>query len=108
MKRIILVLFFLIIPNLINSNVSQFKTTFTITYNSITLEEAAKFEKEIRKQHKEACNVDIRLSKASSDSVYVITLLDDISSSTIDIYPDTDNLNTTTLEVEDSAQLITP
>ena len=38
----------------LKNEVKKFKTTFIITYNAISLEDAAKVEKQIRKQHKSA------------------------------------------------------
>lgn len=42
----------------------KFKTVFTITYNAISLEEAAKLEKKLMKEHSDACDLSISLSKA--------------------------------------------
>lgn len=41
--------------------VAQFKTVFTITYNSLTLEQAAALEKIVREQHEKACDVKVVL-----------------------------------------------
>jgi len=43
----------------------NFKVTFTITYNSITLQEAAYLEKAINIQHSEACTREVDLEKIS-------------------------------------------
>lgn len=39
----------------------KFKTTFTITYNEITLKEAADLESLIQKQHASSCKVKTNL-----------------------------------------------
>lgn len=40
---------------------AEFKTVFTITYNSLTLEQAAALEKVVRQQHEKACGVTVSL-----------------------------------------------
>ena len=57
----------------------KFKTVFTVQYNEMTLEEAAKKEKEFRKLYKDACKVDVTLSEishgtmtfSSAESIYM-------------------------------------
>lgn len=39
----------------------MFKVTYTVVYNAQTLEQAAKTEKEIREQFKDACEVKVSL-----------------------------------------------
>jgi len=39
----------------------NFKVTYTITYNSITLQEAADLEKAIRASHRKACKIEVDL-----------------------------------------------
>jgi len=44
----------------------KFETKFTITFNSISLEEAARLETVIKDKFKDACKVDVELKKLSS------------------------------------------
>jgi len=44
----------------------KFETTFTVTFNKITLEEASKLETLIKKNLKDACTIDVRLDGVDS------------------------------------------
>jgi len=44
----------------------KFETQFTITFNSVSLEEAARLETVIKDKFKDACKVDVELKKLSS------------------------------------------
>jgi len=54
----------------------EFEVTYTITYNSLTLSEAAELEEKIRKEHKDACKVNISVKE--SNSYPVSSLIDSI------------------------------
>ena len=41
----------------------KFETRYTVTYNSISLEEAAKLEKRIKSEHMDACVVEVELDE---------------------------------------------
>lgn len=51
----------------------EFEVTYTITYNSITLAEAAKREMEIKKQHRKACKVKTSVKEISDFTASYIT-----------------------------------
>ena len=46
-------------------NKSRFEVTLKVTYNSITLDQAAMIERMARDQYKDACKVDIDLKPAN-------------------------------------------
>ncbi len=48
----------------------KFKTTLTVVYNAITLEEAAAKEQAFRELYKDACEVDIEL-EAANETVFI-------------------------------------
>lgn len=50
----------------------KFEVKYTITYNAITLDEAAKKEKDIKKKYKDACKVEIKLEKPCSEGTLLI------------------------------------
>ena len=71
MKRMLIALL-IIVPSLAFAEVAQtpqkFETTITITYNSISLEEAAEIEKQVKRNHvvkKDACKVEIKLREVN-------------------------------------------
>ncbi len=69
MKRIILLaaLLTVLTIGLIGDNKpKQFEITFTITYNTMTLADAAKKEAAIRDLFKDACKVDVSVKEASN------------------------------------------
>ena len=57
----------------------KFQVTYKITYNSMTLEEAAEMEKVVKATHKGACSIKVTVEERScasitiSDSNWVIT-----------------------------------
>lgn len=57
-----------------DSEAQKFEVTFTVTYNAISLEDAAKKEKEFREQFKDACKVDISIKKVTEAGTYRIIL----------------------------------
>lgn len=52
---------------------AKFKTTFNITYNEITLQEANNIEAQIRKQHKKACTLKTNLNNTDNYGSLFIT-----------------------------------
>lgn len=44
----------------------EFTVTYTVTYNSVTLEEASKLEMQIKKENKDACTVDVTVKEIST------------------------------------------
>jgi len=44
-------------------SVQEFKVTYSVVYNSITLSKAAQIEKEIKRMFNDACKIDIKLEK---------------------------------------------
>ena len=56
----------------------KFEVTYTITYNSVTLSEAAELEEKIREEHKDACKVSVAVKEPSS--FLIGSLIDSISS----------------------------
>lgn len=49
----------------------QFEVKFTITYNSITLSEAAMLEEKIKKEYDDACSVDIKVNEPASGTISI-------------------------------------
>ena len=41
----------------------KFKTTFTVVFNAMTLEESARMETVIKKKFSDACSIDVELEK---------------------------------------------
>ena len=58
----------------------KFEVTYTITYNSVTLSEAAELEEKIREEHKDACKVSVAVKEPSSFLIGIGSLIDSISS----------------------------
>jgi len=81
MRKWILVLlvlvFFVSTASALNDKASKFKTTFKITFNSITLEEAAKLEKQIKKVFKDACSLDTTVSGVNDGYLATTTISPD-------------------------------
>jgi len=46
-------------------NLEKFRFTVTITYNSLTLEEAAAKEREIKTRHNDACSIQMKVTPVS-------------------------------------------
>ena len=67
-KLLLLSLFFMFAVNLeaeVNQKPQKFEVVYTITYNAITLEEAADKEILIKKRFKDACKVETDVDKPS-------------------------------------------
>ena len=54
----------------------KFTVTYTITYNSLTLEEAAKKELAIKESNKEACEVKVELKKLDNVALDTVAYVD--------------------------------
>ncbi len=67
---IMLVLFSILLTASTDKKPKQFKVTFTVTYNSITLTKAAELEKVFRDRFSDACNVDIKLEETTGIIFY--------------------------------------
>lgn len=67
MKKLILFTIFLLFPLTVNVAPKKFKVTFTITFNELSLQQAADKEEEIRERFKEACEIDFELVGVESD-----------------------------------------
>lgn len=62
MKKLTLFTIFLLFPLTVNVAPKKFKVTFTITFNELSLQQAADKEEEIRERFKEACVIDVELA----------------------------------------------
>jgi len=63
MKKLLFFLVIFLISVVVISDVNKFKVTFSITFDQITLEQAAKIEKQLLKQFKnDSCEIKIELS----------------------------------------------
>jgi hypothetical protein len=49
---------------------AEFKTVFTIIYNSLTLEQAAALEKIVRQQHEKACCVGVSMEHVGTVNTF--------------------------------------
>lgn len=65
MKSII-VLLLIVLSSVAISDGKKFTVTFTVTYNTISLEDAAKKESVFRELYKDACTVDVSVKESSS------------------------------------------
>lgn len=59
----LLLLFALPVFGDVNPEPQKFAVTVTITYNAISLEEAAKLEAEVKKEHPKACEVKVSVGE---------------------------------------------
>ena len=50
----------------------QFKVTYTVIYNSISLADAAKLEAQVIKEHADSCDISVELSGLSDTTNLVI------------------------------------
>jgi hypothetical protein len=57
----------------VNQEEQKFEVIYTITYNSITLREAARIENQIKKDYKDACSVKLECKKVS-DTITTATI----------------------------------
>jgi hypothetical protein len=64
MKTLLVVLLLALSVNAIGEG-KKFQVTFTVTYNSMTLEQAAKKEQVFRDLFKDACTVDVSVKEAA-------------------------------------------
>ena len=48
----------------------KFKTTFTITFNEMTLDEAAAMEWRIKSMYEDACKIDVELEKVEGEIIW--------------------------------------
>ena len=56
----------------VKQEASKFKMEYTVIYNSVTLEEAAKIEMRVKKENKDACSVSVN-SLSSNGTLYFNT-----------------------------------
>jgi len=63
MKKLLIILVLLFSFAIADKNPQKFKVDFVITYSAITLEEAAKIEKELLEKYGEYCIIKIRLNQ---------------------------------------------
>ena len=75
---LIVVLYVCVLPAGEKPEAQKFEVTYTITYNSVTLSEAAELEEKIREEHKDACKVSVAVKE--SNSYPVSSLIDSIPS----------------------------
>src|SRR5574340_1658596 len=74
----LLIIISIIVYASVNKEPQKFKTTFSITYNAITLEQASTIEKKIKNEFGDACNVEIKVENTENliigNRIFVDTL----------------------------------
>ena len=83
MKRVIaigliLALCLPIIPAEKEVECKKFEVKFIITYNALTLQQAADMEKSIRKQFNDACKVNVKINETSSQITWYSAPVDSL------------------------------
>ena len=78
MKKVIVVCLFVMVFNMlafgeVSQDPEKFQITYKVTYNAITLGEAEKIEMQIKKNHRDACNVRIDVDDTTTDYGSIIT-----------------------------------
>ena len=69
-----LIILFIPLLLLAEHKLEQYEVTYTIVYNSITLDRAGKLEKQIKKEYGDACTIDLKileLPKCNENTWYV-------------------------------------
>ena len=104
MKRIITIILMLFVVGIADSpKAKKFEVIFTVKYNAITLEEAAKKETMFRELYKDACIVDVKVKE--SQGLTALTLGGGISFYSNDTIT-VDDLNLTgTIDITDDTLL---
>ncbi len=74
MKKVLLVVVLLVcfvvssVYAELKKEAQKFKVIYSITYNAVTMEEAARLEKTIREKFEDACSLDISTKSIDSDT----------------------------------------